>query len=314
MRILITDDVHPDLITGFENWGWTVDFCSNINYEECKSVIYKYDGLVINSKINCNKEFIDLAKNMRFIARLGSGMEIVDIPYAETKGIKVISSPEGNCDAVAEHVMGMILCLLNNILRADNEVRQKTWNREGNRGTELRHKTVGIIGYGHTGQALVKKLRGFECRILVHDKYKQGFDNPQNNVYAVSLRDIQDTSDIISFHLPLTAETKGYADKLFWEKCKKSPIAINTSRGQILRIEDAIHALEKGLISGLGMDVFENEKPSTYTDHEKKLYERLFSESNTIFTPHIAGWTRESKISLSRIILQKLNEWRLETE
>ncbi len=314
MKILITDDVHPDLITGFENWGWTVDYSPNINYEECKAIIKNYDGLIINSKINCDKEFIDLAKNIRFIARLGSGMEIVDIPYAETKGIKVISSPEGNCDAVAEHAVGMILCLLNNILQADSEVRRMVWNREGNRGTELRHKTVGIIGYGHTGRALAQKLRGFECKILVHDKYKKGFDNPQNNVQEVTLRDIQDLADIISFHLPLTAETYGYASKLFLSECKKTPIVINTSRGQVLRAGDAIYALENRLISGIGMDVFENEKPLTYTEDEKKCYERLFSDSNTIFTPHIAGWTHESKKYLSKIILQKLDEWRLETE
>jgi len=305
--VLITDDCHPLLKEGLEKMGWECDFLPDITPEETRAIIGEYEGLVINSKILVNRDFLDAAKKLRFVARLGSGMEIVDRVYAAERGVNVWSSPEGNRNAVAEQALGMLLSLANNLPRADREVRQNIWRREANRGWELSGKVLGIVGFGHTGSQFARKLAGMEMKVLAHDKYlPKGFAAEMNWVEEAILEEIQAQADIISLHLPLTEETRGFANKLFLNGCKKGFVLINTSRGKRVRLEDLAAGLESGQVGGACLDVFENEKPNTYTEKEKTLYTRLYQFENLVLSPHVAGWTHESKRLLAEILLKKI--------
>lgn len=307
-KILITDDVHPLLIEGMEADGFHCDYLPEITLEEVRAIIGDYGGLIINSKILVDRVLLDKAPKLRFVGRLGSGMEIVDREYAAAKGVAVLSSPEGNCNAVAEQALGMLLSLSNNLIRSDREVRQKMWNREKNRGFEIMGKTVGIIGFGHTGSAFAKKLSGMGVNILAYDKYKANYTAGFLYVEAVEMEEIFEKAEIISLHLPLTAETKHLVDLTFISKCKKGVILINTSRGQVIKTEDLIAGLESGNIGGACLDVFENEKTQTYSEREDEMYVRLLSFENVVVTPHIAGWTVESKRRLADILLGKIRK------
>jgi D-3-phosphoglycerate dehydrogenase len=306
-RVLITDDCHRLLIEGLEQMGWECDFEPNITPSETLDRIAGYEGLVINSKILVNRNFLDRARQLRFVARLGSGMEIVDREYAREKGVKVWSSPEGNRNAVAEQALGMLLGLANHLPRADREVRQNIWRREDNRGWELRGKTLGIIGFGHTGSQFARKLAGMEMRVLAYDKYlPEGFAAEMSWVSESNLTQIQADADIISLHLPLTSETLHFVDAQFIGKCKRGFVLINTARGKNVKTEDLVLGLESGQIGGACLDVFENEKPETFTDKELGWYQRLHQMENVVLSPHVAGWTHESKKLLAEILLQKM--------
>jgi len=305
--VLITDDCHPLLKEGLEKMGWKCDFLPDITPEKTRAIIGEYEGLVINSKILVNRDFLDAAKKLRFVARLGSGMEIVDRVYAAERGVKVWSSPEGNRNAVAEQALGMLLSLANNLTRADREVRQNIWRREANRGWELSGKILGIVGFGHTGSQFARKLAGMDLKVLAYDKYlPKGFAAEMNWVKETSLEEIQAQAEIISLHLPLTEETLGFADKTFLQRCKKGFVLINTSRGKCVRLEDLVAEMESGQVGGACLDVFENEKPQTYSEKEKTLYTRLYQFENLVLSPHVAGWTHESKRLLAEILLQKI--------
>lgn len=305
--VLITDDCHPMLKEGLEKMGWKCDFMPDISPEETRAIIGEYEGLVINSKILVNRDFLDAAKKLRFVARLGSGMEIVDRDYAAERGINVWSSPEGNRNAVAEQALGMLLSLANNLPRADREVRQNIWRREANRGWELSGKVLGIVGFGHTGSQFARKLAGMDMKVLAYDKYlPKGFAAEMNWVEETSLAEIQAQAEIISLHLPLTEETRGFADTVFLQGCKKGFVLINTSRGKCVRLEDLVAEMESGQVGGACLDVFENEKPQTYSEKEKTLYSRLYQFENLVLSPHVAGWTHESKRLLAEILLQKI--------
>lgn len=306
-KVLITDAVHPVLIEGMQAKAYEVTYMPDISYEETKKIIHDYQGLIINSKILCTRPFIDLATNLRFIGRLGSGREVVDIQYAESKGIKVCFSPEGNKNAVAEHALGMLLSLANQLHVADAEVKQKIWKREARRGWEMAGKTVGIIGFGHTGSQFAKKLRGMEVNVLAFDKYLgAGYADEFDYVTEVSLNKLQLEAQIISFHLPLAQDTYHFADRVFFENCNPGTIIMNTSRGNVIDTGALIQSLENNHIGGACLDVFQNEKPETFTEEEKNLYERLYRLKNVILSPHIAGWTIESKYLLSKVLLNKL--------
>lgn len=305
--VLITDDCHPILKTGLEQMGWRCDFLPDISPEETLAVIGQYEGLVINSKILVNRAFLDTAQKLRFVARLGSGMEIVDRVYAAERGVKVWSSPEGNRNAVAEQALGMLLGLSNHLMRADREVRQNIWQREANRGWELKGKTLGIVGFGHTGSQFARKLAGMEMEVLAYDKYKeQGYAADFPWVTAVDLSTLQQKADIVSLHLPLTEETRHFVDGQFLQHCKTGMILINTARGKNVDTEALVEALESGKMGGACLDVFENEKPQTFTEKEKSLYQRLHVLENVVLSPHVAGWTFESKRLLAEILLQKI--------
>lgn len=305
-KVLITDGVHPSIIKAIENLGYDVDYIPKMAYEKLAPIISAYSGIIINSKIIMNKAMIDQGTKLHFIGRLGSGLDIIDLPYAAKKGVAVLSAPEGNCNAVGEHAMGMLLGLANNLLRADTEVREFKWNREKNRGFELEGKKIGIIGYGHTGPAFAEKLQGFRCKVYAHDKYRKHFGQEDRFVRESSVNEIQKECDIVSIHLPLTEETKHYVDEKFLDRCEKSPIIINTSRGMILNIKDLIHSLEVKKISGACLDVFENEKPKSFTEAERKLYSKLYQMENVILSPHIAGWTKESKKKIAETLIRKI--------
>ena len=306
-KILITDAVHQVLLDGFQNADFDCHYEPDITYNEVIQRITDYEGLIINSKILVDATFLDKASKLEFVARLGSGREVVDIPYAESKAIKVYFSPEGNSNAVAEHALGMLLAFANNLLRADREVRQKIWQREANRGFELRGKTIGLIGFGHTGSAFAKKLSAMEMNILSYDKYKNNYtDSDFAYIKEVDLATLQKEADIISFHLPLTPETKHYCDADFLNTCKKGVIILNTSRGNVVKTEDLLEALRNKTIGGACLDVFENERVTTFSESETNLYEQLYQSENVVLSPHIAGWTKESKYLLGKILLDKI--------
>jgi D-3-phosphoglycerate dehydrogenase len=305
-RVLITDDCHPLLIEGLTNIGFAVDFMPDISPEETLQVIPGYEGLIINSKIRVDRAFLDAAGQLRFVGRLGSGMEIVDRVYAAAKGVAVVSSPEGNRNAVAEQALGMLLMLANNLLRADREVRQEIWRREANRGWELSGKTLGIIGFGHTGSQFARKLQGMDMTVLAYDKYMSGCAGEMSWVEETSLEKIQEQADIISLHLPLTPETRHFADQAFINRCKTGFVLINTSRGHCVKTEDLLEGLETGKIGGACLDVFENEKTATFSQAEKTAYQRLYQYDQVVLSPHIAGWTHESKQLLAEVLLKKI--------
>lgn len=305
-RILITDEVHPVLTDGLRAAAFEVDYQPSIAYEEVIPIIGAYDGLVVNSKILCNKDFIDKAVRLQFIARLGSGREIIDLEYAAGRGIQTYFSPDGNNNAVAEHALGMLLALSNQLVQADWEVRHKIWEREARRGWELGGKTIGIIGFGYTGSQFARKLAGMDMKVLVHDKYLSGFQSQLPYILETSREEVLREADIISFHLPLSAETFHYCNDDLIGSCKQGVILINTSRGNVIDTKALVRGLTSGQVGGACLDVFENEKPNSFTSAEEQLYSTLYAMNQVILSPHIAGWTRESKYKMAFILLKKI--------
>lgn len=305
-KVLITDDCHRLLMDGLERIGLKCDFAPTISPRQVFDMIHDYIGVIVNSKVVVDREFLDEAKELRFVGRLGSGMEIIDREYAAQKGIAVVSSPEGNRNAVAEHALGMLLALMNNLVRADQQTREFLWRREMNRGVELAGRTIGIIGFGHTGSQFARKLAGMEMTVLAFDKYKTDCAAGMTWVQETDLDTIAESADIISLHLPLTDETRHFINKEFLARCKPGFILINTSRGGCVKTLDLVHALENGTVGGACLDVFENEKPTTYSLAEKGLYRRLNALENVVVSPHIAGWTHESKRKLAEVLLEKI--------
>ncbi|MEL6922847.1 MAG: NAD(P)-dependent oxidoreductase [Bacteroidota bacterium] len=305
-KVLVTDGVNPLLLQGFEEAGFEVDYHPKISLDQTRTMIPAYHGLIINSKILVDRNFLDLAVQLEWLGRLGSGMEIVDKAYAKSKGVGVYSSPEGNRNAVAEQALGMLLMLANKLLVADREVRAMHWDREKNRGFELSGRTIGLIGFGHTGSQFARKLAGMDMRVLAYDKYKKNYASDFPHVRETTLDEILAKADIISFHLPLTNKTRQLADKSFCESCKKGVILVNTSRGSIVNTADLVEGLSSGQLGGACLDVFENEKPPTFSETERQLYNRLYTFENVVLSPHIAGWTVESKGKLARILLEKI--------
>lgn len=306
-KALITDYVHPSLITGLEDRGYTVDYDRSLNMESLSSVIHEYELIVINSKIRMFKDMIDCAPLLKYICRLGSGLEIVDLEYAAKKNIHVINTPTGNNNAVAEHAMGMLLALSNNLLRSDRQVRQMVWEREENRGWELKGKTIGIIGFGHTGSQFAKKMSSWELNIISYDKYRIHYGPEWDFVSRVALEDILNESDVISLHLPMTEETRNLVNWEFINRCKDKVIILNTSRGKVLNTADLVEALGSGKVGGACLDVFENEKPHTFSQSEINTYTRLYSMDNVVLSPHVAGWTIESLEKIAQVTLEKLD-------
>lgn len=307
-RVLITDDCDRLLQEGLEKLGFSCDFQPGITDTETRKIIGSYTGLVINSKIKVDREMMSSAPLLRFVARLGSGMEVVDQEAAREYGISAIFSPEGNRNAVAEHAMGMLLALSNNLIRADREVRQRIWKREANRGWELEGRTVGIIGFGHTGKRFAQKLAGFGVRVLAYDKYlAPGYATGLGWVEECDLADLVRQSEIISLHLPLTDETRHYVDNEFLKQCLPGVVLVNTSRGACIKTVDLAAGLESGKVRGACLDVFENEKTETFTPEESVLYERIYRMDQVVLSPHVAGWTQESKRNLAAVLLEKIS-------
>lgn len=305
-KVLITDGVHPLMIKELTNAGYECDYQPDIKLERVHEIVGDYVGMIINSKIKVNKRMLDNANQLTFVGRLGSGMEIIDLEYAAQKKVAIYGAPEGNCNAVGEHSLGMLLALANNLNKADREVRKKIWNREGNRGFELMGKTVGIVGFGHTGVSFTKKLAGMDVNVLAYDKYKKQYADSYRYVSEVNLERLQKESDIISFHLPLSQETHHFVDENFIKACKDGVILINTSRGQVIKTDVLISTLNSGKVAGACLDVFENEKPHTFTAEEDQKYAQLYDFEQVVLTPHVAGWTIESKKRLTTVLLEKI--------
>ena len=304
--VLITDDCHEYLRDGLAGMGYRCDFEPDITDQQTRERIPDYVGLIVNSKIRVDRDFLDRAERLKFIGRLGSGMEMIDRDYALQRGVRVIGSPAGNANAVAEQALGMLLALAANLARAGREMRQLVWRREANRGWELMGKTIGIIGFGHTGRRFGGKLSGLGVRTLAYDKYKTDYASGMSWVQEADLEQIQREADVISLHLPLTSETEGLVDARFLASCKPGVALINTSRGACVRTADLLEALRSGQVSGACLDVFENEKPHTYTPQEEAMYRELLNLDQVVATPHIAGWTRESKYRMAEILLDNI--------
>ncbi len=303
-KILITDDLHPLLKEGLKADGFEVQDCPDITPDEVGAIIDQYTGLVINSKVYVGKEMMDRASQLKFVCRAGSGLEVIDLKYAALKGITAFNSPEGNRNAVAEQALGMLLNLLNNISVANNEVKNGVWSREANRGVELSGKTVGLIAYGNTAQAFAKLLSGFEVSILSYDKYLHGFGNEL--VKESTMEEIAQQCDVLSLHLPLTEETKSLIGYEYLSSFRKPFWLLNTSRGKVLDTEGLIRCLQEEKIRGAALDVLENEKLETFNQSEKNLFDQLIIDKRVLLTPHIAGWTHESKRRIAEILLMKI--------
>ncbi len=305
-KVLITDKVHPVLINGLDKCGFQVIYQPQMSYQDVQERVAQFNGIIINSKIKCDRTFLEQAQHLDFIGRLGSGLDIIDQEYARKLGVTIISSPEGNANAVAEHTLGMLLGLTHKIVKSHSDVRNLQWTREPNRGTELYDKVIGIIGFGHTGPSFARKLKGFGVRILVYDKYKQNIAEEFEDVEVVPLAALIVQSDVVSIHLPLTNETENFVNRTFLSKMKKDAIIINTSRGRILDSRALIESLKSGSLYGACLDVLENEKPETWTLEEMYIYQYLLEHPNVIITPHIAGWTTRSLELIASVLLNKI--------
>lgn len=309
IKILHIDSNHPLLMEQLQQVGFTnhEDFTSS--KAEIEAKIHDYQGIVIRSRFKIDQTFLNKAINLKFIARVGAGLESIDCDYALSKNIQLIAAPEGNRNAVAEHTLGMILSLFNNLNQADNEIKLGQWNREKNRGHELDGKTVGIIGYGNMGKSFAKKLRGFDVEVLCYDIQEKVGDE---NARQISLEELQQKTDVLSLHIPWTPETDKLVNTDFINAFAKSFWIINTSRGKNIVTADLVAALQSGKINGAGLDVLEYEKLSFETLFQDKntpeAFQYLLNAKNVILSPHIAGWTFESHELLAQVIVDKIKE------
>ncbi len=310
MKILFIDTCHPALINLLKSDGHECIEGYHLSYDETMEMIGDVEGVIIRSRFTLDKKILDRAGRLVFIARAGAGMESIDVDYALNKKIACINSPEGNRDAVGEHATGMLLSLMNNLNRADSQVRRGEWVREANRGHELRGRTVGIIGYGNMGSSFTAKLRGFECEILAYDKYKKDFGN--EFVKESTMQEIFENADVLSIHVPLTEETEFFIDDEYINRFRKNIYFINTARGRCVKTSDLVKNLKSGKISGACLDVIEYEDLSFENFSrqneflENPSWQFLIQSENVILSPHIAGWTVESLEKIARVLYEKI--------
>jgi len=302
MNILIVDDIHEILLEKLDKAGISYNYQPDITREEAEKIISNYEGLIIRSKFQVDQEFIDINPKLKLIGRAGAGMDNIDEIYAERKGIYLIPANEGNRDAVGEHMIGMLLSLMNNLNRGDKEIRTGFWKREENRGHELKGKTVALIGYGHNGKSMAKKLSGFDVNVIAYDKYKTGFSD--DYATEVSMEEVVKRAEILSFHIPLTRETKGMIDDEYLYHFRKPIIFLLGARGGIVKIPAVLKKLDEGKIIAAAFDVLPVEKFPALS--EQDWYQDLIKRDNVLLSPHVAGWTFESYYKLSDVLADKV--------
>lgn len=301
-KILIADQLHPAFKDEAEKLGYICDDMPGISRADTLDILKDYSGIAIRTKFLIDREIIDAGSNLEFIARAGAGMDNVDEEYAVARGIACINAPEGNRDAVGEHVIGMLLSLLNNLNTGDKQIREGIWDREGNRGLELKGKTVAIIGYGNNGRSLARKLSGFEVNVIAYDKYKTGFSD--GYATEVSMEQVVKQADVLSFHIPLTRETKQLFNDEYLFHFKKPIVLLNAARGEIVSIQTVLKGLSDKRIIAAGLDVLEVEKFPDLC--QQKWFNELKENDRVILSPHVAGWSVESYRRISEVLAQKL--------
>jgi len=297
--------MHESLFAMLKDIGWETDYQPAITRDGIKATHQSYQGLIVRSKTVIDRDLLGLNPTLKFIGRAGAGLDNLDLPYLQEKGIQVIHASEGNRDAVGEHAIGLLLSLVRNITQANQEVKNSIWSRESNRGSEIMDKTVGIIGYGNTGRAFAKRLSGFGCKVLAFDKYKSNFSD--SLCEEVPMEFIFEKADILSLHIPLTSETRMLVNSNYIQRFKKPIILINTARGEVVSLVDLEKALAEGYLRGAALDVLENEKLDNLTAKQQQAFNSLRDRSNVIFTPHIAGWTFESHVKINVALTKKLS-------
>jgi len=307
MKILIADSMHPSLFSMFESQGWSYAYHPEYKREDIIQALPEFEGLFIRSKTFVDEDVMSNAPGLRFIARAGAGLDLIDLDFARQRNIQVFHAGEGNRDAVAEHMLGMLLGLLANIVKADKEVRNGIWDREGNRGVELMKKTVGLIGYGNNGGATAKRLSGFGCKVLAYDKYRENYGDQY--AQEASLGEIMRQADILSLHVPLTDETKYLVNTAFITGFSKPFYLMNLSRGKVADLTAVVEGLKSGKVIGACLDVLENEKLKTLTEAQQAVFDYLIHSDRVVLTPHIGGWTHESYVRINEVLLGQIKDW-----
>jgi D-3-phosphoglycerate dehydrogenase / 2-oxoglutarate reductase len=307
MKILIVDEMHDSLFEMLNKNGLSYRYEPNFNRADILKNIPDYEGLIIRSKTSIDTLFLQQAQKLRFIARAGAGLDLIDTEAAKNKNIQVFAANEGNQDAVAEHTLALILCLLTNLVKANAEVKQGIWKREENRGFELMNKTVGLIGFGFNGKATAQRLSGFGCRVLVYDKYLSNYGNA--HAAEAPMQQIFEEADILSLHIPLTDETKNLVSQEFIAQFSKPFYLFNISRGEIVNLDAVVSALKTKKILGAGLDVLENEKINSLSLPQKVIFDYLCQSDNVILTPHIAGWTHESYVKINDVMVRQITNF-----
>jgi D-3-phosphoglycerate dehydrogenase len=306
-RCLIVDTMHPSILPLLKDAGVECEYLPSATREDVLKRVSGFDGIMVRSKLFLDAEFFEAAHGLQWVARAGAGTDNIDLAEAQKHSVEILNAPEGNQDSVAEHVLGMLLSLLNHIPAANTQVRQKIWQRNANRGRELKGKTVGLIGYGHMGRATAERLQGFGCSVLAFDKYLEAW--PDTNAMPASLSQIFVEADIVSLHIPLTDETTGWVNEDFFRRFQKKIWFINTSRGGIVSLEALQNALSANSVLGACLDVLENEKLDQLTTQEEAVLDKLIATGKVLFTPHVAGWTEESYERINHVLTQKIVTW-----